>query len=140
MAIFWFYWKSVQNRFCLSTNISNFNQSWDRSIQKRFLIGWNVCRIFEFPSYCLYKPYKRTIIKKLELLVLSKDLRRYLACENSNYWRENLLEVIRQNIAGCWQQTLHQKFVHNTQQCFAFTTKVNLPANNLNFHWRWWGS
>ena len=29
--------------------------------------------------------------------------------ENSNYWRESLLEVIRQNIAGCRQQTFEHK-------------------------------
>ena len=30
-----------------------------------------------------------------------------------------------------------QKFVDNTQQCFAFTAQANFPAHNLNFHWRW---
>ena len=34
----------------------------------------------------------------------------------------------------------YQKFVHNTQQCFACTPQANFPAHNLNFHrrWRWW--
>ena len=58
--------------------------------------------------------------------------------ENSNYWRESLLEVIGQNIAGWCQQTFcFQKFVENTQQCFAFTPQGNFTAHNLNFHWRW---
>ena len=30
-----------------------------------------------------------------------------------------------------------QKFVDNTQQCFAFTPQANFPAHNLNFQWRW---
>ena len=29
-----------------------------------------------------------------------------------------------------------QKFVDNTQQCFAFTPQANFPAHNLNFHQR----
>ena len=29
------------------------------------------------------------------------------------------------------------KFVDITQQCFALLPQVNLPDNNLNFHWRW---
>ena len=32
----------------------------------------------------------------------------------------------------------NKKFVDITQQCFAFFPQVNFPANNLNFHWRWW--
>ena len=31
----------------------------------------------------------------------------------------------------------NKKFVDITQQCFAFLPRVNFPANNLNFHWRW---
>ena len=55
--------------------------------------------------------------------------------ENSNYWRESLLDVIRQNIAGLCQQTLcFQKFVENAQQSFAFTFQAIFPAHNLNFH------
>ena len=57
--------------------------------------------------------------------------------KNSNYWRESLLDVIRQNIAGWLQQTFcFQKFVDNAQPCFAFTTQVNFPSHNLNFHWK----
>ena len=41
--------------------------------------------------------------------------------ENSNYWRESLLELI-------------QKFVDNARQCFALLPEVNFPSNNLNFH------
>ena len=53
--------------------------------------------------------------------------------ENSNYKRESLLEVITQNIAGWCQQTFcFQKFVHNTQQCFAFTPQANFPTHDLN--------
>ena len=40
----------------------------------------------------------------------------------------------------CWVMStifFFQKFLDNTKQCFAFTTRVNFPANNLNFHWRW---
>ena len=41
--------------------------------------------------------------------------------------------------AECCQQTLeNKKFVDITQQCFALLLQVNFPANNLNFHWRWW--
>ena len=29
-----------------------------------------------------------------------------------------------------------QKFVDNSQQCFAFTPRANFPAYNLNFHQR----
>ena len=55
--------------------------------------------------------------------------------ENSNYWQESLLEVIRQIIAGGCQQTFcSQKFVDNAQQCFAFTSQANFLAHNLNFH------
>ena len=58
--------------------------------------------------------------------------------ENSNYWQESLIEVIRQNIAGGWNQTsCFQKFVDNAQQCFAFIPQWNFPTHNLNFHWRW---
>ena len=52
-----------------------------------------------------------------------------------NYEWESLLEVIRQNIAGRWQQTFeNKKFVEITQQCFAVLPKVNFTANDLNFH------
>ena len=54
------------------------------------------------------------------------------------YRRKSLLEVIRQNIAGCCQQTFcYQKFVDNAQQCFAFTPQANFPAYDLNFYWKW---
>ena len=35
---------------------------------------------------------------------------------------------------------VNKLFVFNptTQQCFALLTQVTFPANNLNFHWRWW--
>ena len=55
--------------------------------------------------------------------------------ESSNYWRESLLEVIRQNIAWRCQQTFFLKFVDNAQQCFAFITQVNFLGHNLNFVW-----
>ena len=43
------------------------------------------------------------------------------------------------NIAGHCQQTFeNKKFVDITKQCFALLPQVNFPANNLNFHWRWW--
>ena len=29
-------------------------------------------------------------------------------------------------------------FVDITQQCSALLPEVNFPANNSNFHWRWW--
>ena len=29
-------------------------------------------------------------------------------------------------------------FFEITQQFFALLSRVNFPANNLNFHWRWW--
>ena len=55
--------------------------------------------------------------------------------ENSNYWWESLFELMRQNIAGCFQQTFcFQKFVDKDQQCFAFTPQPNFPTHNLNYH------
>ena len=33
----------------------------------------------------------------------------------------------------CWHCQLD-----NDQHCFAFTRQANIPAHNLNFHWRWW--
>ena len=43
----------------------------------------------------------------------------FIFSENSNYWRETLLEGIRQKIAGWCQQTFcYQNFVDNTQQAF----------------------
>ena len=55
--------------------------------------------------------------------------------ENSNYGRESLLHVLRQNIAGqCQQAFCFQKFVDNAYRCFAFTPQANFPAHNLNFH------
>ena len=45
---------------------------------------------------------------------------------------------VKIQITGWCQQTFcYQKFVYNTQQCFAFTPQANFPAHNLNFHWRW---
>ena len=39
-----------------------------------------------------------------------------------------LLEVMRQNFAGWCQQTFYlPRFVDNAQQCFAFTSLVNVP-------------
>ena len=72
-----------------------------------------------------------------------KDLRRWSGfdpitftfSENSNYWQESLLELIRQKIAGGYQQTFeNKKFVDIIQQCFALLPQVNFLANNLNFH------
>ena len=52
-----------------------------------------------------------------------------------NNWRESLLQVERQNIAGrCHQTFENKKFVDMTQQCFVLLPQVNFPANNLNFH------
>ena len=51
--------------------------------------------------------------------------------ENSNYWWESLLEVIRQNIAGWCRQTFENKTM------FCLTPQANFPAHNLNFHSRW---
>ena len=49
------------------------------------------------------------------------------------------IEVYRQNIAGHFQQTFeNKKFLDITLQCFALLPQVNIPAHNLNFHWRWW--
>ena len=33
----------------------------------------------------------------------------FALCENSNYWKESLLEVIKKDIAGCCQQTFENK-------------------------------
>ena len=46
--------------------------------------------------------------------------------------QKHLLEKLRQNIAGCCQQTFeNKKFVDITQQCFALLPLVTFPANNL---------
>ena len=59
--------------------------------------------------------------------------------ENSNYWCESLLGVLRHNIDGWCQQTFeNKKFVDIIQQCFALLLQADFPTNNLNFHWRWW--
>ena len=56
---------------------------------------------------------------------------------NSNYCRESLLEVRRQNIAGHCQETFkYKKFVDITEQCFDLLHQVNFPDNNLNFQLR----
>ena len=34
----------------------------------------------------------------------------------------------------CWVMSIN---FDNAQQCFAFTSQANIPAHNLNFHWRW---
>ena len=83
---------------------------------------------------------------RLQLIKAQKDLRRkpgfdpitFTFSENSNYWRESLLEVVTQSIDGWCQQTFeNKKFVDNAQQCFAFTPQANFPGHNLSFHWRW---
>ena len=56
-------------------------------------------------------------------------------CENSNYLQESLLEVIFKTKHCKVISTkifFFQKFVNNTQQCFAFTPQANFPAHNLN--------
>ena len=71
--------------------------------------------------------------------ILENSLDTITFSENSNYWKESLLEVIRQNIAGWFEQSFcFQKFVDKAQQCFAFAPQANFPGHNLNFHWRWW--
>ena len=41
-------------------------------------------------------------------------------------------------LAGYCQQTFEsKKLVDISQQCVALLPRVNFPANNLNFHWRW---
>ena len=58
----------------------------------------------------------------------------FTCSENSNFGRESLLEMERQNIAGHCQQTFeNKKFVDISQQCFALLPQVNFPANNLDF-------
>ena len=74
-----------------------------------------------------------------KILTVEKKIAWIQFSENSNHWRESLLQLIRQNIAGwCQQIFCFQKFVDNAQQCFAFTPEANFPAHDLNFHWRWW--
>ena len=48
----------------------------------------------------------------------------FIFSDNSNYGRENFLEVWRQNIAVSCQQT------------FELLPQVNFPANDLNYHWK----
>ena len=48
--------------------------------------------------------------------------------------RERLIEVLRQDIAGLFQQILeNKKFVDITEQCFALLPQVDNPAKKLNF-------
>ena len=61
--------------------------------------------------------------------ILENSLDTITFSENSNYWKESLLEVIRQNIAGLCQQTFeNKKFVDVTQQCFALLSQENIPS------------
>ena len=53
--------------------------------------------------------------------VLKGSLDPFTFSENSNYGRESVLEVQRQNIAGYCQQNFE-------------LPQVNFPVNNLNFH------
>ena len=49
------------------------------------------------------------------------------------------IQIMGAKVAQRCQQTFeYKKFVVIAQQCFALFPQVNFPANNLNFHWRWW--
>ena len=45
--------------------------------------------------------------------------------------------VDKKRWVGCQQTFENKEFVDITQQHFAFIPQVNLPDNNLSFHWRW---
>ena len=38
-------------------------------------------------------------------------------------------------VVNFWKQ---KRFVDIIQQCFALLLQVTFPANNFNYHWRWW--
>ena len=89
---------------------------------------------FKIPTNIFWPCFEKTFYKKV-------------TCIQSNHlhlqwkfklWAGKFAWDVKQNIAGHCQQTFYfQKFVDNTQQCFAFTHQANSPAHNLNFHWRW---
>ena len=63
---------------------------------------------------------------------LDSDPITFTFSENSNFGRESLLEMERQNIAGHCQQTFeNKKFVDISQQCFALLPQVNFLANKV---------
>jgi len=54
--------------------------------------------------------------------------------ENSNYWQESLLKVIRQNIAGLCQQTFENKPRTNfSTRNFNFSLKVKVMGSNSGY-------
>ena len=104
---------------------------------------WEIFFEILWPSEFYFLPWQTLLIKRshseIRHIILSNicirnanDPITFTFSENSNYWHESLLEVIRQNIAGWCQQTFcFQKFVDNAQHYFAFTLKGNFPTNNL---------
>ena len=105
--------------------------TWSHTSDDNQLLELEVCKLL---LVCHSK------VEKILEDILFRSHHLYLQ-ENSNHWRESLLEVLRQKIAGwCQQSFCFQKFVDKAQQCFAFTTQANFPMHNLNFHWswRWW--
>ena len=73
-------------------------------------------------------------LKVEKILKGSLDPITFTFSENSNFWRESVLEVQRQNIAEHCQLTFENtRFVDITQPYFALLPQVNYPANNLEF-------
>ena len=56
---------------------------------------------------------------------------------NGGYWA--FFEGLAKKMCSFLSHFCSQKFVDNTQQCFALLPQANFPANNLNFHSRWGG-
>ena len=63
-----------------------------------------------------------------------------LECAQFGMWRRlNVLDLEMElgqfGMCSVWNTPFcFQKFVDNSQQCFAFTPQANFPAHNLNFH------
>ena len=88
------------------------------------VIGWKISRKLKSHRTVEKEIYCLGFIHFLDFVILIKwkklrswlkfDLILLTLSENSNYWWETLLEVIRQNIAGWCQQTFFsQNFVDN---------------------------
>ena len=132
---------------------------------------WEIFFEILWPSEFYFLPWQTLLIKRshseIRHTILSNicirnanDPITFTFSENSNYWHESLLEVIRQNIAdGCQQTFCFQSLLTlpsnvlplHLKQTFLsviwiFTegevikSKLSCPAYSMNIHlrWRWW--
>ena len=89
-----------------------------------------------FGRYTIY-----TIFCGCQTKCCRKDLRRWPGfdlitfSENSKYWRESLLEVIRQNIARRCQQTVEKQkncWHHQAMFCLYTSRKISRPYSEFS--------